>query len=359
MVKESEGRVTSARSKTGPAVLRYVFFRRLPVLLPQVLAVSLVTFIVVRLLPADPARAILGSRASDSAVAELRRRMGLDEAIFVQYWQYLGDLVTLDLGRSFFTGQPVLTDLVQRTPATLELLFFGMSVAIAGGVVLGVWSAIRRNRGWIVKLMSGYTRLAGSFPDFWLGLLSVFVFFYLLNWAAAPVGRLGIGAQPPDRVTGIHTIDSLLQGDLSLFAMSVRQLILPVLVLGLIQAPIVAKVINTSMTEVLQSEFVRHARACGLRQGIIIRYIVRNALPPVLTVIGILFVFLLGGAVLTEKVFAWGGLGTYAVDAVVNADFAALQGFVLVAAAFTVIMYLLIDVLHMLVDPRVSLAERD
>ncbi len=328
--------------------------KRFMQLVPQLLAISAATFLLIRMLPGDPARALLGPHATEEGVASLRAFMGLDKPILQQYWLYLGRVVHGDLGHSWFTSQPVTTDLVQRAPATLELITYAMLIAVTLGIAIGAIAATRR-RGAVTGGITWYTRLAGAFPDFWIGLLAVFVFFYKLHLAPAPLGRLGFTVLPPRRITGLYTVDSLLTGNADALRDAVAHLALPVLVLGLIVAPMIARVTTTAMTDVLRSDYLRYARAAGLKNATIYRYLIRNSLPPVITIGGTMFVYLLGGAVLIEKVFSWGGVGQYAVQAVGNADFAAIQGFVLLAATFTVLVYLLVDLLHMAVDPRVTL----
>jgi ABC-type dipeptide/oligopeptide/nickel transport system permease component len=335
--------------KFGPFVAR-----RLAQLVPQLFAISAATFLLIRLLPGDPARALLGPHATARSVQSLTGVMGLDKPIPEQYLLYVERIFHGDLGHSWFTGQSVTTDLVQRAPATLELLLYSMLVALLVGLALGTYSATREAKGGLSIGIRWYTRLAGAFPDFWVGLLAIYVFFFRLHLAPAPVGRLGFATTPPPKVTGLYTLDSLLSGNLATFGDAATHLALPVLVLGLILAPMIARVTSSSMSEVLRSESIRYARAAGLRRTTVYRALIRNSLPPVITVGGILFVYLLGGAVLIEKVFSWGGIGQYAVQSVANADFAAIQGFVLVAATFTILVYLVVDLLHMAIDPRVT-----
>jgi ABC-type dipeptide/oligopeptide/nickel transport system permease component len=328
--------------------------RRVAVVLPQLLAVSLVTFVLVRMLPGNPARFLLGPHATPTGIERLSEQMGLDKPMVAQYGIYLRDLARGDLGRSWFTGQSVGEDLLDRAPATLELVTYAMLLAIAVGLLLGWLSAMRGGGGLAVRGVRWYTRLAGSFPDFWVALVAVFIFFYKLRIAPAPLGRLSAVAQPPPRITGFLTVDSLLAGDGATFVDAVGHLMLPVLVLGLIVAPMLAKIASASLVDAMRSDWMRYSKASGLPASRTYRYALRNSLPPVLTMIGILFVYLLGGAVLVEKVFSWGGMGQYAVQAVVNADYAAIQGFVLVAAAFTILVYLVVDLLHMAIDPRIT-----
>jgi peptide/nickel transport system permease protein len=280
--------------------------------------------------------------------------MGLDRPLHEQYAIYLAQVAQGDLGRSWFTGQGVADDLLERAPATLELVLSAMVIAVVVGVALGAFTAIRRGRGRTVGAMNWYMRLAGAFPDFWIALVAVYVFFYQLRWAPAPLGRLGVADNPPERLTGFYTVDSILTGDLEALSGSLARLAMPALVLGLIVAPMLAKVTSSTLSNILDAEYLRYGRAMGLGRGVLFRYALRNALPPVVTVVGILLVFLLGGAVLIEKVFSWGGVGQYAVQAVSNADFAAIQGFVLVAAVFTLVVYLVVDLAHLAIDPRVT-----
>jgi peptide/nickel transport system permease protein len=273
----------------------------------------------------------------------------------VQYLTYINAVAHGDLGHSWFTGQSVSTDLVERAPATIELIGYSLLVAIVFGLTLGasaaarsgVWMRVGRASKWSI-------RLAGSLPDFWIGLLGIYIFFHLLGWAPAPLGRLDVSVAPPTRITGLYTIDSLLTGNWSTLVSSVAHLVLPVLTLGGILGLIVGRVAAANTINVEQSDYVRYARASGLPARVVRRYIRRNALPPVVTLGGVLFAYLIGGAVLMEKVFTWGGVGQYAVQAVVNADYAAIQGFLLVAAAATMLVYLAVDLIHMRIDPRVA-----
>ncbi|RUZ70423.1 ABC transporter permease, partial [Mesorhizobium sp. M7A.F.Ca.US.006.01.1.1] len=199
-----------------------------------------------------------------------------------------------------------------------------------------------------------YGLAAGAIPDFWVGLLLIFFFFYMADIAAAPFGRIDALLSAPPTITGFYTIDSLLAGDLVAFKSSIARLILPVLTLTIVNAGMLMKMTKTTFSDIYRSEFIRHQRASGLPERVIIKSALRNSLPPIITTVGFLFGFLLGAAVLVETIFAWGGLGQYAVQAVVNSDYPAMQGFVLVAAAFILIVYLIVDVLYELVDPRIK-----
>jgi len=322
-------------------------------IVPQLLGISLVAFLLIRMTPGNPAEALLGPNRTDQAVAALEARMGLDQPLWQQYLNFLGDAIHGDLGRSWFTGQSVLDDLVDRVPATFELIGYSLLIALVVGLLLGMVAGTREGSKTSRGILWG-TRLAGSLPDFYLGLLAIFIFFYVLGIAPAPLGRLDLTVSPPPNVTGLLTVDSLIAGDMVAFRSAVGHLILPTFTLGLILSLIVARVAYVSISEVLRSDFIRYARANGLSSTVINRYVLRNACPPVITLGGILFAYLLGGAVLMEQVFSWGGVGQYAVNAVLNSDYAALQGFLILAALVTMLVYLLVDVLHILVDPRLA-----
>lgn len=326
---------------------------RLPLVVPQMFGVMLVTFLLVRLLPGDPALLMLGNTATPESIAALRQRLGLDLSIWQQFLLYVGNVLHGDLGISLFTSNPVVTDLAERAPATLELITYAMIVTIIVGVTVAVVAVVRK--GGIVDYFSRFYGLAaGAIPDFWVGLLLIFFFFYMADIAAAPFGRIDALINAPPTVTGFYTIDSLLAGDLVAFKSSVARLILPVLTLTIVNAGMLMKMTKTTFSDIYRSEFIRHQRASGLPERVIIRSALRNSLPPIITTVGFLFGFLLGAAVLVETIFAWGGLGQYAVQAVVNSDYPAIQGFVLVAAAFILIIYLIVDVLYELVDPRIK-----
>jgi len=222
------------------------------------------------------------------------------------------------------------------------------------GVPLGV--AVANNRGGTVdRLVFTYGMLAGSLPDFWIGLVLILIFFYALGWAPAPVGQLGMAVSPPDHITGAYLLDALLTRDWRSFVSALSQLVLPVATLVLVYMPLVLKTTRSTMEEMLDSNFVLQARASGLSRRTQLRYALRNALPSIVTIVGILFWFLLGGAVLVETIFAWGGLGQYAVESVVNSDYASLQAVVLVIAVFTTFVFLIVDLLYFVLDPRITI----
>lgn len=328
--------------------------RRLIAFIPLVIGISIMTFFLVRLLPGDPAQVLAGSTPYEGVVEGIRKRMGLDKPIPVQYLIYVRNAVQGDLGDSWFTGKPVLSDMAQRAPATFELITYGMLSAIGLGLFLGLVGALRPG-GVVDRVSQGYGFLAGGIPDFWLALLVIFILFRQFHVLPPPIGRFPILLTPPSTITGFLTIDSLLAGNLVAFRAAVTQLIGPVLSLAVLFGGPIAKLTRQSMVDILKGDFIHYARACGLRERTVGGYAFQSILPPVLTLIGYLYAMLIGGAVLIETVFSWNGVGQYAVQSIVNKDYAPVQAFVLLAGVFSLAVYLVLDVLYMLVDPRVRL----
>jgi peptide/nickel transport system permease protein len=335
------------------AFLKFVG-RRIFYLFFQILGVVTITFFLIRLIPGNPAQVLAGLSARKETIEAIERQLGLDKSLVVQYAYFLRDITRGELGDSIFTGYPVVDDLKQRIPATLELTVTSIFLAVIVGVPLGIYVALRKG-GIAERVVFIYGMLTGALPDFWLGLILIFIFFFLLSWAPAPLGRLGALGQPPERVTGLFLVDSILQGDWDTFKVAARHLMLPVLTLVIVYMGNIVKMARSSMEEIAGSDFMDYARACGLPGSTMIRYQLRNALAPVVTVVAFTNGFLLGGAVLVETVFSWGGLGMYAVQSVTNSDYWPLQGFVLVAAIFMAANYLVLDIVYALIDPRVMM----
>jgi peptide/nickel transport system permease protein len=329
--------------------------KRLAMAIPSLIGVVIVTFLLTRALPGDPAAYFAGPAATPQAIQEVRVKLGLDKPLIVQFGHYAVDLVHGNLGTSLTTGQPVATEIHNRLPASAELTLLGLIVSILIAVPLGILAATKPNS--ILDHTCRIVSTAGvSLPVFFTGLILVYVFYYLLGWAPAPLGRLDVFFVPPPQFTGFYLIDSLLAGDLETFWASLKQLILPALTLAIFSLAPIARMTRASMLAVLSSDFVRTARASGLSSfTVIITYAFRNAMLPVITTLGMVFSFLLGANVLVEKVFAWPGIGSYAVEALLASDFAPVQGFVLTMAVMYVALNLLIDVLYGVVDPRVRL----
>jgi ABC-type dipeptide/oligopeptide/nickel transport system permease component len=321
---------------------------------PTLLGVIVLTFVLTRVLPGDPAAYFAGPAATPQSIEQIRHQLGLDRNVAEQFAAYLGQLVHGDLGRSLTSGQPVLADLINRLPASLELTLAALILASLVGIGLGVGASLKPG-GTVDRLCSLLSTLGQAVPTFFLGLLLVFVFYYLLGWAPAPLGRLDIMYAAPTEITGFWLIDSLLDGDLDTFTAVARQLMLPVATLALFGVGPIARMTRASMIEVLGSDFVRMARAAGLPpRKVLWTYAFRAVVVPILNTAGMVFSFMLGANVLVEKVFGWPGVGAYAIESVLASDFAPIQGFVLLMACLYVVVNLAIDMTGMALDPRVA-----
>jgi ABC-type dipeptide/oligopeptide/nickel transport system permease component len=329
--------------------------RRLVAALPSVVGVIIVTFLLTRALPGDPAAYFAGPAATQEAIEQIRKSLGLDRSLPEQFLRYVGDLATGDLGQSLISGRPVVDEIATRLPASLELTLVALLLSVSIAIPLGVWAATKPDS--LVDHACRVLTTAGvSLPTFFSGLLLVYVFYYLLGWAPAPLGRLDVLFSPPPQVTGLYLIDAALAGDGELWLAAAKQLILPALTLAVFTLAPLARMTRGSMLSVLTSDFIRTARASGLSRGLVVYgYAFRNAMLPVVTVLGMVFSFLLGANVLVEKVFAWPGIGSYAIEALIASDYAPIQGFVLTMAVLYVALNLAIDILYVVIDPRVGI----
>jgi ABC-type dipeptide/oligopeptide/nickel transport system permease component len=329
--------------------------QRLMTTIPSVIGVIIVTFLLTRVLPGDTAAYFAGPAASPEAIIEIRSKLGLDQPLPVQFVSYVTALVKGDLGMSLTTGQPVTADLAQRLPASAELTLAGLLLAMSVALPLGVLAAVRQG-SWIDHLCRIVATAGVSLPVFFTGLLLVYVFYFILGWAPAPLGRLDLFASEPARITGLYLVDSLLARDGATFRAALAQIALPAITLAIFSLAPITRMTRASMLAVLGADFVRTARASGLSSRKVIgTYAFRNAMLPVVTTLGMVFSFLLGANVLVEKVFAWPGVGSYAVEALIASDYAPIQGFVLTMAILYVALNLMIDVLYGVIDPRVRL----
>jgi ABC-type dipeptide/oligopeptide/nickel transport system permease component len=329
-------------------------WKRLIGTVPSLFGVLVLTFLLSHALPGDPAVYFAGPAANEASVAEVRAKLGLDQPLPAQFLRYVVDLSHGDLGKSLTTGQPVLSDLIARLPASLELTSFALLFAVGLAIPMGVWAATRLNQP-VDHICRALVTVCAAFPTFFVGLLLVYVFYFLLGIAPEPLGRLNeVNYSPPSSITGAYTIDSLLAGQWEVFRASLAQLVLPAISLGLFALAPIARITRAAMLEALGSDFVRTARASGLSKGKILgTYAFRNSLLPVTNVLGMVFSFLLGASVLIEQVFGWQGVGAYAVSAVVASDYAAVQGFVLMMAILYILLNLVVDMLATIIDPRV------
>lgn len=322
---------------------------------PVLFGVIIVTFLLTRALPGDPAVYFAGPAADEKSIAQIRQSLGLDRSLPEQFLLYLRDLSQGDLGQSLSTGQPVLTDLVTRLPASLELTFTALLISVFVAVPMGMLAATRPDT-WIDNACRFLVTAGVSLPTFFTGLALVFLFYYLLGWAPSPIGRLDFAYLPPNRVTGFFVIDALLSGDVETAGAALSQLVLPAITLALFTLAPIARMTRATMLQALSSDYIRTARAAGLPTRIVLTsYALRNALLPVITTLGMVFSFTLGANVLVEKVFAWPGIGSYAVEALVVSDYAAVQGFVLSMAILFVVLNLIVDITYTLIDPRIRL----
>ena len=332
-----------------------VILKRLSQALPSLIGVVIVTFILTRALPGDPAAYFAGASATPEAVEQVRKKLGLDQSLPKQFLGYVKALAQGDFGTSLTTGQTVASEIVTRLPASLELSFLGMVFATLVAIPLGVAAATRRD-SWVDHLARMLATAGVSLPVFFTGLLFVYIFYFKLGWAPAPMGRLDVYSTAPATVTGFFLIDSLIAGQGETFMASLKQILLPALTTGLFVVAPITRMTRAAMLGALSSDYVRTARAMGLSHATVVyRYALRNALLPVLTTLGMVFSFMLGANVLVEKVFAWPGIGSYAIESLVASDYAPVQGFVLTMAVLYVVLNLTLDILYTVVDPRVRM----
>ncbi|MEM6617399.1 MAG: ABC transporter permease [Pseudomonadota bacterium] len=322
--------------------------------IPVVIGVVIITFLLTRALPGDPAVYFAGTAADEASIQQVREELGLDRSLPEQFIVYVGDLLRGDLGTSLTTGQPVLDDLSRRLPASLELTLVALILSCLIAIPLGIMAATAPG-SWKDHLCRVLVTAGVSLPTFFTGILLIYIFYYLLGIAPAPLGRLDFIYLEPERITGFYLIDSAIAGDWETFLGAAKQLILPALTMALFTLAPIARMTRAAMLQALSSDYIRTAKAAGLsRSTILARYAFRNAMLPVITTLGMVFSFALGANVLVEKVFAWPGIGSYAVDALVASDYAAVQGFVLAMALLFVALNLAIDLAYAAIDPRIG-----
>lgn len=317
------------------------------------IGVSIITFAISHVIPADPAVAALGDHATDAQIAAFRSEYHLDRPLPEQYVTYVSGILHGDLGKSIRTRRAVADDLADSFPATLELSFAALAVSLLVGIPAGIWSAIYRSR--FPDVIVRVAALAGgSLPVFWLGLIVIGLFYYQLGWLPGG-GRLDTFVAPPPTRTGLYVVDSLLALDLEALRSSVIHLVLPALTLGYFSTAVIARMTRSSMLEVLGQDYMRTARAKGLTERLVVlRHGLRNALIPTVTIIGLTFGSLLSGAVLTETIFSWPGLGRYATASAISLDFPAVLGVTLLAAVVYPVANLAVDVAYYWLDPRIQ-----
>ena len=337
-------------------MLKYII-RRILMLIPVLIGVSIVVFLIMRVFSPDPAPIVLGEHATQAATEAWRQANGLNEPIYLQYFHYFQGALTGDLGTSYYTKSPVTKEILTRFPATIELAFVAVILASFFGILIGVISAVKKNSifdnaGMLVAL------IGVSMPIFWLGILLIIFFSGTLHWLPSN-GRIDPLLQPI-RFTGFYLIDSLIEGNWSAFSDAFRHLILPASALAMYSMAIITRMTRSSMLDTLQQDYIRTARAKGISEGrVIYKHALRNGLNPIVTVIGLQLGSLLGGAVLTETVFSWPGIGAYTVTCILKSDFPVVQGVVLLVAAIFVFMNLIVDVIYGFLDPRIKYSKKE
>lgn len=326
--------------------------RRILMVIPVLLGMTIIVFSIIRAIPGDPAQIILGQRATKESIATLTSKLGLDEPWYIQYFVYLKGLLIGDLGESIRTTSPINQEIWPYLAATIELSLFAMAIAIIIGVNAGIISAWFQN-SWFDYLAMAIALIGVSMPIFWLGLMEQWAFSVQLGWLPT-TGRENV-RDPVDAITNLYLIDTLLNGRGDQFIEVFKHLILPGIALATIPMAIIARITRSSMLEVMKSDFVRTARAKGVRMlWVVYKHSLKNAVIPVLTVIGLQTGLLLGGAILTETIFGWPGIGRYIYDAIGYRDYPVIQAGILIVATFFVLINLVVDLLYAVIDPRIK-----
>jgi ABC-type dipeptide/oligopeptide/nickel transport system permease component len=332
--------------------LRMFVLKRLAFVVPQLLLVVVGTFLLLRILPVDPVAKLAGNFATADTIATAKKQLGLDRPILDQLWSYLGGLLHGDFGRSWDSTNPIAADIGHRFPITLQLILMAFVLALVIAIPVGRAAAARPG-GRTDRFTSVYSLFAGSQPDFWWALMFIFLLYFHAHLFPAPLGLISLEVIPPQPHTHFILIDSLWERDFTAFKSALWHLGLPVLTLAFILTGPIIKMTRQSVLAVVRSDYILYAKACGLPQRQVRWYMLRNALSPIVTLTGILFGYMLGGAVLIETIFSLDGLGYYALQSTLNTDFPAVQGAVVVMTAFSLFIYIAMDVLHAVLDPRV------
>lgn len=327
--------------------------KRLGLLVFVIFGVTLVTFFMSRVIPGDPASMIAGQRASEETLQSIRQQLGLDQPIWIQYFNYMGDLLQGDLGNSIRTQRPVVDDLLSFFPATLELAIAAFIIAILVGIPLGVLAALKKNTFW--DHVSRVFSISGvSIPVFFSGLIAILVFYGMLGWLPSN-GRIAMNVNAPTHITGFYIIDSLLTLDMVALKSSLKHLLLPAVVLSFAQLAVITRQVRASMLEVMSQEYIRTAVANGIKGWLlIVSYALRNALIPTVTVIGVAFGSLLGGAIVTETIFGWPGMGRFVVESIQFLDFPAIMGFTIFIGIGYVLINLAVDIIYLFLNPQLK-----
>jgi len=326
--------------------------RRTLVVIPTLLGVSIIIFLMLAITPGDPAELLLGERATEDSLEAMREYLGLQKPLYVQYWLFLKRVAKFDLGETIWTRQKVSIEIMERFPATIELAVFAMMISSFLGIILGMISATKQYSWFDYSSMIG-SLMGVSMPVFWLGLVLMLLFSLTLGWFPMS-GRIGVDVDL-DTITNFYMIDAILTRNWAALKDALMHLVLPAMALSTIPLAIVARMTRSSMLEVLRQDYIKTARAKGLSETkIVLKHALRNGLIPVVTVVGLQFGILLGGAILTETVFAWPGVGKWLYEGVVKRDYMVIQGGTLVVATIFVMVNLIVDILYSFINPRIS-----
>ncbi|WP_022873773.1 ABC transporter permease [Nesterenkonia alba] len=324
---------------------------RLGSVIITLLLASIVSFVILRAVPGDPARTVVGPLASDDAVAAVRQQLGLDDPLPVQYWNYITQFLSGDWGYSYSNGADVATVIAARMPATLELAFFAFLIAVIAALVIATVASYRRGVFGIVSKLLAIIGLGT--PPFWLGLMLIIVFSLGLGLLPGPSGRLAGFLEPPPQITGFYTIDALFAGDFTAFSDALARLILPACALAVVPGAFLVRLLVANQSEVMQAPFVTVVRAKGVSRWIThLRHVVHNALLPTIGSAGVILATLITGSVMVETIYDWPGIGSTLVNGIQRQDFAVVQAFILLSAFLYVLANLAADLLLELVDPR-------
>lgn len=334
-------------------MLQYIV-RRLLGLIPVLLGITLLVFAFLHLIPGDPVTAMVGERATPEQIEVLREQMGLNRPLPLQYLTFLGSLLRFDFGNSIVTGIPVWDEIMRRWAASFELTVAAMLFAVAIGVPAGIIAAVYKDK-WADNVAMIASLIGVSMPVYWLGLLLIYFFAVYLGWLP-PSGRLGIAEGFAFRpLTGFYVLDSILQGNVAALGDVLAHLVLPAIALGTIPLAIIARLTRSAMLEVMSQDYIRTARAKGvLEHWVILKHALKNAILPVITIIGLQFGTLLSGAILTETIFSWPGLGSWIYNAILARDYPVVQGGVVFISVMFVLVNLLVDLSYSLFDPRIQ-----
>ncbi|MDQ4489804.1 ABC transporter permease [Sinomonas sp. ASV486] len=328
-------------------------WRRLLLMVISLAVLISVTFFLVNLAPADPARAVGGPYATADQIEQIRHQLGLDQPLFARFFSYWGQLFQGNLGTSLYSPDRISDNIGKFLPSTLELIILSLVVALVIGLALGIVSSYFHRR-WQDRVSSGVVGVLQSVPDFVMAVIVIYLLSYVLNAAPGPEGQLSIATTPPPTVTGMILVDALIEGDPATITDAIQHMVLPVLTLGLVLAAVFARISRAALREAFESEQTKFARACGLSEWRIVRNAMLTSRTPILTYGAIIFAAGFGGTAIVEKVFNWNGVSQWAVQSMERNDYPAVEGFVLIAGAITLVVYMLLDVLVNLLDPRMD-----